>query len=744
MSYSLCNLRANGSKTVEQTSTTETMSLCLGSPSSSLLIPIQPADGDIVHDVRQYLATRSPVPLFEMERHLFQKLPLELRNEVRELQRAVLFVRNLITGKDRIKVQPACITCLNIYTHFKLTTFRAKFDVWLKQQDWLVLVNRAKAGPEWQACQRGLSDAFLDYVASRMGAGFTRGDAGEQAILSIHRQWQTGRNQHGESESIPGYEQNWELRNRNILPEGWSSTNIRQQLKKRAALTKAQKALLHEGIASCKAFIPHVHSTRAGLRFMELVQYDDVRCDFRVIDVESGQICDLWLLVARDVATGMLLGFGMRPARARDDGTQEHLKLQDMKQLFGWVLETYGLAPYKMTHKIENGTATLAEAVRLAIIENIGEDHIDISYASMISGKSAVGYQERAVGNSQGKAMLESLNRLMHMIASSSPGQIGANYSKRPADLAAREREAINIWESHRPEDRQDLSYPFYTLSQARRKLFEVFHIQNNRTEHDMEGFERIAEWYDQNTGTWMPQHIAPRDMTNVRVRTRMESPIERAKRLVAGSPGFTRVPAEALVAFYEHSQRKCVVKDKGEIEFMHEGVILHFAPPTADHALAPETKCLAYFNPNDPRFITLTDGRGSILGTWVRRNLVRHGDQDALAQAIRYSQGALKADKERARELAAPEIARLDAMRQHNAGFMTVIDGSTTAQAKKIESKTVSAHLAEMATNSKRETAEREKALRNFDADMSDLLSPNPSPASISPDIEFSAEELL
>ena len=41
----------------------------------------------------------------------------------------------------------------------------------------------------------------------------------------------------------------------------------------------------------------------------------------------------------------------------------------------------------------------------------------------------------------------------------------------------------------HRPEDRAECQYPFYTLPQARTGLFEIFAIQNNRTEHTMEGF---------------------------------------------------------------------------------------------------------------------------------------------------------------------------------------------------------------------------------------------------------------
>ena len=332
-----------------------------------------------------------------------------------------------------------------------------------------------------------------------------------------------------------------------------------------------------------------------------------------------------------------------------------------------------------MFSKIEHGTATLAEATRMALEEMLG-DRIGISYSSMIGGKSSVGYAERAVGNSKGKAMLESLNRLQHMMTSHFPGQIGAHYGKRPAELIARENEAKEIWASHRPEDRAELVYPVLTISQAREKLFEVFRLQNQRTDHNCEDFAEVVEAFD--GVKWQPATSAH---VGCETRTRMESPVERAGRLLQGCEPFTRVSPEIITAFYEHSQRRRPVENNGQIEFMHEGKILRFAPPSAEFALPPETKCLCYFNPDDPRFLTLTDGRGGILGTWLRRGLARHADHDAVAAAIRHSTAALNVAKARATELASDEQASLTTMREHNAGFVTVVEPRT--QAKTISS---------------------------------------------------------
>jgi hypothetical protein len=125
---------------------------------------------------------------------------------------------------------------------------------------------------------------------------------------------------------------------------------------------------LHEGTAAAKELLPHILSTRAGLRFLELVTFDDVRTDWLIFDPESGQPCELWLLVARDQATAMVLGFVMHPARARDDGSDSHLGQREMKQLAAWLLERYPLPlDYISTWKVERGTATLSQGSAQAL-----------------------------------------------------------------------------------------------------------------------------------------------------------------------------------------------------------------------------------------------------------------------------------------------------------------------------------------------------------------------------------------
>jgi hypothetical protein len=149
-----------------------------------------------------------------------------------------------------------------------------------------------------------------------------------------------------------------------------------------------------------------------------------------------------------------------------------------------------------------------------------------------------------------------------------------------------------------------------------------------------------------------------------------MESPDERAAKLCRGVT-FTPVSPDIIASFYEHTQRIVRVTDAGEVEFVSDGRKLTFANP-GGAPVAPDTKLLGYFHPDDPRYLHLTTGKGAIVGTWVRRALVRAGDRESLEEAIRYQQAALMTAKEHAAKLASAEADRLTAMRLRNAALVS------------------------------------------------------------------------
>ncbi len=106
---------------------------------------------------------------------------------------------------------------------------------------------------------------------------------------------------------------------------------------------------------------------------------------------------------------------------------------------------------------------------------------------------------------------------------------------------------------------------------------------------------------------------------------------------------------------------------------------MLTFANPTG--TLPALRKLLAYFNPDDPAFLHLTDGKGAIIGTWLLRGRVANGDAEMLAQAHAYQARAMKAARDRADELNAPERKRLDAMRAYNTELLRLNEFTDVAE---------------------------------------------------------------
>jgi hypothetical protein len=645
--------------------------------------PIQP-----VEDVRAYLKDRKPVADCADELALLITLPAKdpktgfnLQDETAALVRACKYVADLV--RDKVSVQAACKEALKgpyKKRGWNLNTFRPKFDAWAAKRDWIVLVNRAKAPAAWKDGNVGLPEAFLKHCETKLGK-FSRRDAKRQALISIQRNWRTGRNEHGAEFVIPGYEADWKKRNCEIIPDGWSYDNIMDQIKRRSRFTPATRAMLHEGESAARAFLPGVLGTKENLRFLEIVTFDDVRLDWLVFDEKRGEAVELWLLVARDRATGLILGYVKHPATIRDDGTASHLGAQQMKELAAQVLERFPLPPYLVNWVIERGTATLQAAVEAALSELLN-NRIKVHFTSMIgdsmkgdfrNAKRPRGYKEKAKGNSGAKGDHEAGNRLLHTQGSFMPGQIGASYGIRPADLNSRIKECKEIWNLRQmlPESKRgDVRYPLTVLqTEADKYIREFCSQQNYRDEHDIEGFGKVLEWLDA-AGQRQPSHAAPHPLPPGAqwLKPRMQMPVERAAELIQAVVGkWDRVSPAILRTFLEHTQRLETVTAKGQIKIDIAGDEKIFVAPDQS-GLPVGTKVLCYFHHNDPQFLHLTSGDGRILGTWYQRNRTPYLDQKALAEALRYNHAAREAAMDIARDLAAPEVAELEAMRAHNA----------------------------------------------------------------------------
>jgi hypothetical protein len=652
------------------------------------------------NDSTGLLTSLFAVPL--ADRPEFERLP----GTVRELINNRFTIFNIIhSAQNKRRAAKIQSQAFGRARGYSATTLLDLYYRYVKTHDWRTLIDGSRAKEYSDASQPPEFIKFwLQLVASHK-----RSIA--QARAELLRIWTTGFNDQGKRTEVPGYSgqgvpasagsrpllpwQQWYQHTHPgeplpldpPIPSGWGQSQLYRHVDARKT-GQTQLALAREGSAAARKSLPSNLTTRVGLRFLELITFDDVKVDWRVIDTRTGEVCDLWLLVAIDRATGLVLGYWMRPALKREDGSQQHLTLRDMKQLCGWVLFTWGLPPYVVTWRLERGTATVAEATALAI-QNLFNGRIEISHTSMIGGKAPSGYQQRAVGNARGKANHEATNNLLHNVCDNLPGQTGPTYLRRPSDLAARERHAIDTWTNifcELPADLRDkVAFPICTLPEARAELDRRFNWMNARTDHALEGYDWTFEWRQSPQHNWesiytLPVGIQPAPENR---RKRKHSPLERAHILRAQTrnlgdwtPGTDLAPS--LVRIYD-THRKVTVTPAGEIEFLLDGKKLtfmahqsHSSPPS--HSLQCGSAYLAFYNEQFPDFIHLAHlpPHGGYVCTCALRERGRDGDREALAQSLQYTAHARAEAERKASELAAPEAARIADIEHRNVALLT------------------------------------------------------------------------
>ena len=619
----------------------------------------------------------------------FQSLPDTVREDVKRALGACKTIHE--SDKKRPAIQRLALVHNNRpgftfeslrakYYWYALTGKKASKGLPERQPgDWRCFVNYAR-------CQKlpktARSDAVAlppDFVEFLRGLFQQNKRKSAPAMRKLYRLWHMG-------ESIPGYGtwQEWFFEHHPLhplpqhcppdLPEGWSKSNLGRYIPEEADL-----ALAREGIAAARQYIPSILNTRDGLRPLEFVMFDDVRTDFRIIVPGFISPIELNLLVALDLATGMILRYGLRPAIPREDGVKEHLRLHDMKCLIAGLLLQYGVPiDYVMTLVVENATAAIRDATERALSEFSG-NHIAVSRTMMICGTAIwAGYKDKAGGNPRGKAALESTFNLMHNELADLPGQIGRRYDQGPSELAGRTKEAEALARTSRHltvQQRMELRLPFLNSDQARVGLTDMFNRLIHRTDHAMEGFAVVGEFREVEFEQWRPEcellGLPPERRGQVLWRNppRRESPLERWDRLVnsvGGVNAFSKPHAGAVARLYEEHLQKEITNSEITFKFEKQQYVYRIANLINAEAqrtqrnaekLQNGEKVLIYFDPQDLAMIHVTDGQGGYLGSIPRTRGIRRGDKEALKTEFEAQRKALHEVQDRV-SARMPEVA--------------------------------------------------------------------------------------
>jgi hypothetical protein len=520
---------------------------------------------------------------------------------------------------------------------------RVLYYLWKRAgKNWRVLVDHSR---ESGAC-RLLAKDFVPYWQS-LCEDSQRVTA--SAIVRLKDRWMQG-------ENIPGYGTwvEWfQLTYPGIplptacpgYPEAWSPRNLYRYAPKKTALRLAR-----HGAAAALEELPDIQSDLSTLRPLEVIVFDDVEFDFLIVCPPYPKAVKLRALVAMDLATRMILRFGLRPALPRDDGTEAGLILADMRALVAGIFSTYGVPPWRCLLLTEHATAAINDGTALAL-EQFSGGLVGVRRTALLGGKPIQigGFADRSGGNPRGKTWLEATFNLVHNRLDHVPGQKGRRYDAAPAELHGRQAEArrlLALVGDLPPHLAKALLLPFKSLEEARVIITDCFNRMVRRHDHVLQGFAQTLRWRFSEIEPWRTEpelmqaaQQIPDIYDRAIIERLPESPLQRWERLTAGVQ-FNRFPEAILSRFLDEHDKvivehgECVIRRKDRRYAVRAGQPI------------PDGKYLAHWDPQAPEAIHLLNHLGGYVGSMtLKARLTRGAEQDlqVLSERIAEKQHHLK-----------------------------------------------------------------------------------------------------
>lgn len=474
----------------------------------------------------------------------------------------------------------------------------------------------------------------------------------KQAIERVRAAWRAG-------EAIPGYgtwrewfAATWADRDvpahfAGDYPEGWSDSNLREQMPSRA-----QHTLATRGLAAAQRHLPHLIRDTAKLRPLELVVFDDFKTDIRVAArnpvLNKWEIVPCAGLVAMDVATRRILAYCLvprltLPKRGQRDDTRPLTPAEieadermrkitvsraDLQRVLKEIFQRYGVpADYAITLLVENAAAAITEGLEAAL-EIYFHGQVRVCRTDMLEQRTpANGFIERG-GKPWEKGWIESAFNLMHNLAGNLPGQTGSlEQENAPGDLAARIAYSLAVLEGMSPEQAATAKLPVLTVEQATLGYGRIFDLMDQRGEHAphrMLGFDKIKVWRAGPGQPWRPLDqlalTAGDDSTALEVVERQQSPRERWACLTAQVKPFAKVP-EFVIALLAFTPTKKLAFRNHRVTFIHGGEGYSFLDLEGKlKDLAEGTRLIGYFDEAAPTQLYVTDLAGTPLAVLPRQ----------------------------------------------------------------------------------------------------------------------------
>lgn len=505
-----------------------------------------------------------------------------------------------------------------------------------------------QAGPSALLVAYGESDAkpreFLDELARRVGDNKR---VASVAFARLHADWYAGvsilgygtwrdhwRATHGEGEPAPEHCPDW------FLPKGWDERNLRRLLPGEAQIT-----LDRHGYFAAHGRLPQKRNDYSALQPLQIVVFDDVRCDFMVYHPGTDRAVEMWMLVAMDAASRLVLDWVSLVRVPDDAGKRAEFLGEHMLILVGNILRRYGVpSGYSMTLKVENAKATISRE-KADYLRTLAGGQIEVDYTVMSNRALPGGRAERHGTPWDVKGILESFFGNLHNHNAALPGQIGARYDLAPGELKDRQDELTALareCEDLPPAVMESLRLPFLRSSEAVEAIQRTFDHIADSSRHTLQGFDKIDLWRFPEDTAWRPLEELRRygraDIARAIFETRRESRRQRFERLMRAAKPFVPVPGEALIPFVARTVKRVRHPAPQTIAWSVDDVLWTFRGegiPALDGTRKGGDFFVRYL-PDELHAAWLYDAEtGRQLGLLRRVNLARVGDEDSQARAL-------------------------------------------------------------------------------------------------------------
>ncbi len=474
------------------------------------------------------------------DQHEFIALPLKERLRIRRMLDAFDAISK---SKSRVAACKAVATIVHV-RGFSWKSLYRKYCEYMELYDWRVCVRKYKGR------FKPKPEEFRKFIGRLVSECQGRTDIGE-AVRDrfIHDFWFAGK-------EVPGYgtfSDFWadtqcgkpyprELRDEPpFTPTGWSRSRITDLIREVSARNSALRAITAHGFHAGHDHWTHMLRDKSKLRPLQLVTADDVELDIQCLfKIKNAyQVCTAQAVVALDVATGMIIGYGVRPIYKTDEGERRMLTRADVNAVLLNMLQEYGLpANYQMHLLLENAAATLCKEDR-DLLETMMPGCFVIENTRMAERKLlSKGFVEKR-GMPYQKGWIESAFRPLHTRLAYLPGVTAPRFDFRRDDHAAKVKYTLAVVNDALKQgvNVEDLRLPVLTIDEFYPIFEHLVKMYNARTRHNLQGFDYVYETMledcsfarREDCANWPAEMLAGREF-----KRRLESPLERFAKLAA------------------------------------------------------------------------------------------------------------------------------------------------------------------------------------------------------------------